>query len=91
MPLMHPGTRWFDKYFETKISGAYSLAFAFGKKLLMHDIFKSKSEFAEHAVFYGEQTLVAAITDAFHNSQVVKDSKFSFDTQKKKVLAFIAR
>ena len=57
MPLLHPGTKYFEKYLHTKISGAYSLAFSFHKPLLMHDLFSSINDFKENCVFYNLNNL----------------------------------
>lgn len=89
MPLMHPGTRWFDKYFETKISGAYSLAFAFNKYLLMHEIFKGKKEFETHAVFYNTESLSDAILKLEKLPVIERPKKFDFQFQKTRLLEFL--
>lgn len=89
MPLMHPGTRWFDKYFETKISGAYSLAFAFNKRLLMHEIFKGKKEFETHGVFYNSESLTDSIKNLETLPPVEKQKKFEFQFQKDRLLEFL--
>lgn len=89
MPLMHPGTRWFEKYFETKISGAYSLAFAFHKRLLMHDVFKEKKEFEIHGVFYNGDSLADAIVKLEKLPAVEKLKKFEFAFQKNSLLEFL--
>ena len=89
MPLMHPGTRWFDKYFETKISGAYSLAFAFNKRLLMHEIFSGKKEFETHAVFYNAESLSDAILKLEKLPAIEKPKKFDLQFQKSRLLEFL--
>lgn len=89
MPLMHPGTRWFEKYFETKISGAYSLAFAFNRHLLMHEVFKGKNEFESHAVFYNKDSFVSAVQSLSQLSPIIKPKKFEFLFQKKRLLQFL--
>jgi hypothetical protein len=89
MPLMHPGTRWFDKYFETKISGAYSLAFAFNKRLLMHEIFKGKKEFETHGVFYNTESLSDAVLKLEKLSVIEKPKKFDLQFQKTRLLDFL--
>jgi len=89
MPLMHPGTRWFDKYFETKISGAYSLAFAFNKRLLMHDVFKGKKEFETHGVFYNSDSLADSIQKLEKVPAIEKSKKFDFAFQKNRLLKFL--
>lgn len=89
MPLMHPGTRWFDKYFETKISGAYSLAFAFNKHLLMHEVFKGKKEFKAHGVFYDANSLSEAIEKLEKLPPIEKMEKFNFQFQKTRLLEFL--
>ncbi len=86
MPLIHPGTRWFDQYFETKISGAYTLAFAFTKPLLMDEVFTDKKEFKDYAQFYSVKNFATSISKM---SSVEKDPKFEFSAQKKKLLDFI--
>lgn len=88
MPLMHPGTRWFDKYFETKISGAYSLAFAFNKRLLMHEVFKGKKEFESYAAFYNSKSLAEVIQQIEKMPALIKDKKFELSFQKKRLLEF---
>jgi hypothetical protein len=89
MPLLHPGTRWFEKYFETKISGAYSLAFAFNKTLLMHDVFKGKKEFENHAVFYNSADFIELLSKISKQVKIQKTEKFSASFQKMKLLQFI--
>lgn len=89
MPLMHPGTRWFDKYFETKISGAYNLAFAFNKFLLMHEIFKGKKEFEKHGVYYSAESLSDAILQLEKLPAIEKPKKFDIDFQKNRLLDFL--
>ncbi len=89
MPLMHPGTRWFEKYFETKISGAYSLAFAFNKRLLMHDVFKGKQEFENHAVYYNGDSLAGSINNLEKLPLIDKQKKFEFEFQKNRLLEFL--
>lgn len=90
MPLLHPGTRWFDKYFETKISGSYSLAFAFNKPLLMHEVFKEKVEFQGNGVFYSFDFFKDAIETALHFKPEVSTQKYSPGFQKQKLLQFIS-
>ncbi len=89
MPLMHPGTRWFEKYFETKISGAYSLAFAFHKKLLMHQVFENKPEFKDYGLFYNTENFADKINELIKNPIPKIDPKFDFKIQKQKLLTFL--
>lgn len=89
MPLLHPGTRWFEKYFETKISGAYSLAFAFNRYLLMHEVFKGKDEFEYHAVFYNKDSFVAAVESLLQRPLITQPEKFEFSFQKNRLLQFL--
>lgn len=94
MPLLHPGTRWFEQYFETKISGAYSLAFAFKKRLLMHCVFSDKKEFLSRGVFYDERNFSRAINSLIDQSSLssdneLNDMKFDLHFQKKKLQQFL--
>lgn len=89
MPLIDPGTRWFEKYFETKISGCYSLAFAFQKPLLLNEVFKGKEEFSGKGFFYNAQNFHFAIKSIENNQLNLNDSKFELQFQKFKVLNFL--
>lgn len=90
MPLLHPGTRWFEKYFETKISGAYNLAFAFNKHLLMHEIFKGKKEFESHAWLYNCDDLAKVVQELLtSDSEVIVPARLQFSVQKRKLLCFL--
>lgn len=89
MPLMHPGTRWFEKYFETKISGAYNLAFAFEKRLLMHEVFTGKTEFETHGSFYDAESLPSVLQKLDSLPPIKKLKKFDFSFQKERLLAFL--
>lgn len=89
MPLLDPGTRWFDKYFETKISGCYSLAFAFQKPLLMNEVFKGKEEFSGKGVFYSAKNFPFAVKSIENSHLNLNDLKFELHFQKKKVLGFL--
>lgn len=90
MPLLHPGTRWFDKYFETKISGAYNLAFSFNKNLLMHEVFKHKEDFTDNGVFYTDLSFKKAISEILEKKEMRRKSKFDIHFQKQKLLSFMA-
>lgn len=52
MPLIHPVNADMEKYLENQISGAFHLAFAYRKPLLMHDYFCRYQDFQETALFY---------------------------------------
>lgn len=89
MPLLDPGTRWFEKYFETKISGCYSLAFAFQKPLLMNEVFKDKEEFSGKGVFYSAKNFTFAVKSIENSHLNLKDSKFDLGFQKEKAAKFL--
>lgn len=90
MPLFHPGTRWFSQYLDTKISGAYNIAYAFNKKLLMHDQFKMHDEFLKHHLFYEVDQLPAVLNSLIaSHSSLQEISQHDFQTQKSKVLNVI--
>lgn len=90
MPLLHPGTKWFDKYFETKISGAYNLAFSFNKNLLMHEVFKDKEDFIDLGVFYTELSFKNSVSEILEKKVIPRKSKFDTNFQKQKLLSFMA-
>lgn len=90
MPLLHPGTKWFDKYFETKISGAYNLAFSFNKNLLMHEVFKDKEDFIDLGVFYTELSFKNSVSAILEKKAIPRKSKFDTNFQKQKLLSFMA-
>ena len=83
MPLLHPGTKYFEKYLHTKISGAYSLAFSFHKPLLMHDLFSVIQDFKENCLFYNLKNLGEQIQqNTSINHQFYDQFKIEVQSQK---------
>ena len=52
MPLIHPINADMEKYLENQISGAFPLAFAYHKPLLLHDYYRRYPDFQETGIFY---------------------------------------
>ncbi len=83
MPLLHPGTKYFEKYLHTKISGAYTLAFSFHKPLLMHDLFSVIQDFKENCLFYDLNNLGEQIQkNTTINHQFYDQFKIEVQSQK---------
>jgi len=61
MPLIHPSSKSFDHYKKFKISGAFNLAYALKKPLLMHSEFDI-AEFKDFSVFYDMDNLEEVLT-----------------------------
>ncbi|MFB6456182.1 hypothetical protein ACE38W_12995 [Chitinophaga sp. Hz27] len=63
LPLLHPPIPRFQEFFKTRISGAYNLAFAYKKPLMMEQHFEAWTDFKEHAILYPENDLVKTLHD----------------------------
>lgn len=94
MPLIHPGNEGFEKYFSHQITGAYNLAFAHHKPLLMLQDFDRYSDFKENAIFYTPENLSQVFTDlavriADAKPQLYKNPKWTEGYQRATYLRFI--
>lgn len=94
MPLIHPGNDGFQKYLVYQISGAYNLAFAYKKPLLMLSEFDGYTDFKENAIFYTSGNLGEVLKNIPYSiraiqPQLYRDPKWSFGYQSAKYLQFI--
>lgn len=97
MPLLHPEKGGFKEYIESKISGAFNLAFAYHKPLLIHEEFKAIEDFSGISFFYNESNLIDVINKISEQKDVIniiekdysKKEKFSFGVQCNKYVSFI--
>lgn len=95
MPLIHPGNDGFEKYLVYQISGAYNLAFAYRKPLLMLEPFSRYSDFRENSLFYSLDDLGTALQQLPEHTadllpSLYRDPKWSFEAQQERYLAFIS-
>jgi hypothetical protein len=96
MPLIHKGKENFVTYFRDQITGAFSMAFAYHKPLLMAEEFRKYEDFRENAVFYTVDSLpkvllhLAQLLNEQH-SAIYQLPKWSFDYQAGKYLRFIEK
>jgi glycosyltransferase involved in cell wall biosynthesis len=94
MPLIHPGNDGFQKYLIYQISGAYNLAFAYKKPLLMLSEFKDYADFKENAIFYTLDDMPVILENLpslinMMQPQLYKDPKWTFEHQAGEYLRFI--
>ncbi|MBS1615406.1 MAG: hypothetical protein JST06_04735 [Bacteroidetes bacterium] len=61
MPLIHPINTDMGKYLENQISGAFPLAFAYRKPLLMHEYYQRYQDFRDTSIFYSFDKLHAIL------------------------------
>jgi hypothetical protein len=96
-PLIHPSGKHFQAFFNTGISGAFSLALAFKKPLLLHNKFKENQDYRDISLFYDENNLFSVIQGILNNRCIVQSleyryqeiQKFDFDIQSAKFNGFI--
>jgi hypothetical protein len=89
LPLLHPATDGFENYLRYQITGAFSLARAVGRPMLLHERFAECDEFRSDAMFYREETLIGSIdrmasnpgelTRLAHNASTCE--RFKFENQ----------
>ncbi|PZF71017.1 glycosyltransferase family protein [Taibaiella soli] len=93
-PLIHPGNDGFMKYKIYQISGAYNMAFAYKKPLLMLEDFKEYQDFQENAVFYSLEhfsNVLQHLPEAIEKlkPQMYQQPKWSLEAQTESYLRFI--
>lgn len=95
MPLIHPGNDGFEKYLVYQISGAYNLAFAYRKPLLMLEAFQRYGDFRENSLFYDLNSLGAILQQLPAQVKALepglyRDPKWSLEAQAERYLRFIS-
>ena len=96
-PLIHPSCKHFKAFYETGISGAFSLAFAFKKPLLLHDQFRSNADYKSVSVFYNEENLSAILRSISFDGLLISkleneyrnNEKLDFEFQAKRYNGFL--
>lgn len=61
MPLIHPSKNKYKKYIKDKISGAFNLAFGFGKPLLCAEDYEGFSNFDNFSIFYSMENIISVV------------------------------
>jgi len=93
-PLIHPGNDGFEKYLIYQISGAYNLAFAYKKPLIILKDFERYEDFRENAVFYELGKLPEVLEKlpqalAAKADILYRHPKWNFEYQCRRYLRFI--
>lgn len=93
-PLIHPGNDGFMKYKIYQISGAYNMAFAYKKPLLMLEDFKTYKDFEENAIFYSLDNLPSVLQNLPASieklkPQMYRQPKWSLEAQTESYLDFL--
>lgn len=95
MPLIHPINSDMAKYLENQISGAFPLAFAYRKPLLMHEYYQRYQDFRDTAIFYSLDNLPAILSALpkavaeYQTQEHYSREKWSFQFQSQHYCAFI--
>ena len=97
LPLIHEGSEGFKSYATAQISGAFNLAFAYQKPMLMHQYFNFITDFQVSSFFYSPADLVALCLQLYANPSLCTDKaaaiagyyKFSFVVQQQKYLQLL--
>ena len=90
MPLIHPQHESYAMY-KTQVSGAYNLAFAYKKPLLMDKSFSSYEDFKDNSIFYESEKIMETLNKLTpdYSPTCYTEEKWNFDFQKNKYLTFI--
>lgn len=97
MPLIHPINADMEKYLENQISGAFHLAFAYRKPLLMHEYFRRYADFRETALFYSLEAYgdflqkMPAEISSFNIPERYANPKWTLEFQSRNYCAFLRR
>jgi hypothetical protein len=92
-----PGVENYENYLKYQISGAYIMAYAFKKPLLLYESFSSMEEFRDISVFYNEENLIDVIRDLSDRKEfidglsrnIITSKRLDFDYQRKKFTEFL--
>ncbi len=96
MPLIHPINPDMAKYLENQISGAFPLAFAYQKPLLMHEYYQRYPDFQETSIFYSLDNLgeilsrLPQLLDNLDQSGMYRNPKWRFEYQRNQYVDFIS-
>lgn len=96
-PLIHPSGKHFKAFYETGASGAFSLAFAVKKPLLLHSQFRLNEEYKNVSVFYNEENLLSVFRSIVSDELLISKlenkynnfPKLNFEYQTKKFNEFL--
>jgi len=95
MPLIHPNNLNYEKYHQTKITAAFTMAFSFKIPLLLYKSFESLSEYKEFSFFYDLKNLSNMLKSLKKEdierlkNKMRTSKKISFDYQKKRYINFL--
>lgn len=95
LPLIHPINADMEKYLENQISGAFNLAFAYRKPLLMHRYFERYQDFRETSLFYELTTMTSLLKSikmelaSFASINRYKNPKWSLEYQASHYCVFL--
>lgn len=97
LPLIDKGIKYYKEYSESKISGAFTLAFSFRKPLLMHESMNHIEDFRDLSFFYNDENLIEIINLLADNKSLITEKKkkydelekFSFEFQRKNYISFL--
>ncbi len=97
-PLIHPSGKHFKAFYETGISGAFSLALGFNKPLLLHEQFRTNDDYINVSVFYNEENLSETLNSIMTNQLLISQlenayqniPKLNFQLQAKRYNDFIS-
>ncbi|TDU42654.1 hypothetical protein BXY82_0047 [Gelidibacter sediminis] len=90
MPLLQKHDK---DYIDSKITGAFNLAFGFKKPLLFHEFYKEIPDLRKNGICYNEHnfetTLTSIANKSFDMNTLYQDVKWSYNHQQKKYINFI--
>ncbi|HRP91540.1 MAG TPA: hypothetical protein PLH53_01510, partial [Ignavibacteriaceae bacterium] len=79
-PLIHPSGKHFKAFYETGISGAFSLALGFNKPLLLHKQFRTNDDYKNVSVFYNEENLSETLNSIMTNELRISQLENAYQT-----------
>ena len=93
LPLIHPGSTGGSSYLRNQVSGAFNLAFAYRKPLLMEQTFSAYEDFKDSSLFYNEKKLNTFLENLPHPEKLRKQfyqlPKWNFAHQQEQYIRFI--
>jgi hypothetical protein len=70
-PLIHPSGSHFQAFFKTGVSGAFNLALALKKPMLLHKCFESNNDYRNISLFYTEENLFSVFQKITTDPEII--------------------
>ncbi|AZQ63512.1 hypothetical protein EI427_15160 [Flammeovirga pectinis] len=87
LPLVD--TEFNNEMYKTRITGAFNLAYAYKKTMILHSSFKTYMEFNNNTIFYNYTSINSILANLANSSNYINNDFLSLEYQSKRYTEFI--